>query len=331
LVIQTDWWPQAEHGALYELLGDDYSVDANNNIVSGSLVAGGEPTGIDLEVRAGGAAIGFQPVPALMALDDGLHLGYAYTETAAMQIDSAPMLSVVAPLEVAPNMIMWDPETYPDVETLADLGELGITILIFGGGTQADGMVARGLWSPDQIDPSYDGSPARFIAEDGAIAQQGFASAEPYIYEFELEDWGKPVAFELMFDAGFESYAATIGIRPDRLEELRPCLEQIVPIVQQAVVDFAGSPDRANAIIIDTVEQYDSFWHYSAGEAEWSVAKQLELGIIGNGPDDIVGNFDEARLERMLAQMRADGVEFRDDVVPSDLYTNEFIDESIGL
>ena len=32
------------------------------------------------------------------------------------------MISVVAPLEINPQIIYWDPETYPDVETLADLG-----------------------------------------------------------------------------------------------------------------------------------------------------------------------------------------------------------------
>jgi len=30
LVIQTDWFAEAEHGALYELIGDDYTVDGDN-------------------------------------------------------------------------------------------------------------------------------------------------------------------------------------------------------------------------------------------------------------------------------------------------------------
>ena len=28
IVVQTDWYPQAEHGGIYELLGSDYVVDA---------------------------------------------------------------------------------------------------------------------------------------------------------------------------------------------------------------------------------------------------------------------------------------------------------------
>ena len=61
-------------------------------------------------------------------------LCYANTEAQVTFFESAPLLSVVAPLEKNPQMVMWDPETYPDVETLADLGEQDITISVFGGG-----------------------------------------------------------------------------------------------------------------------------------------------------------------------------------------------------
>ena len=60
LVIQTDWFPEAEHGALYEMVGENPTIDADAKIVSGPLVAhGGAETGINIEVRTGGPAIGF--------------------------------------------------------------------------------------------------------------------------------------------------------------------------------------------------------------------------------------------------------------------------------
>ena len=58
LIIQTDWFPESEHGAMYQMVGADYSVDAGNQITAGSLMAGGADTGIDIEIRAGGPAIG---------------------------------------------------------------------------------------------------------------------------------------------------------------------------------------------------------------------------------------------------------------------------------
>jgi len=60
VVIQTDWFPEGEHGAMYQMVGDDYTVDTSRKVVRGSLVASGVDTGVDIEVRTGGPAIGFQ-------------------------------------------------------------------------------------------------------------------------------------------------------------------------------------------------------------------------------------------------------------------------------
>jgi len=331
VVIQTDWFPEAEHGALYQMVGDDYTVDTDSKVVRGSLVASGQDTGIDVEVRTGGPAIGFQQPIQQMYVETDILLGYVSTNEAVFGAEDTPTLSVVAPLEKNPQIIMWDPDTYPDVKTIADLGETGATIQVFAGGTFIDVFVNEGIVSADQIDPSYDGSPARWVAENGAVAQQGFASAEPYVYENEIEEWGKPVGFELIHDAGFEIYSQALAIRAGELEELRPCLEQLVPIVQQAVVDYVADPARANAIIVDAVEQYQDFWVYSPGLAEYSVEAQRELGLVGNGPDGIVGNMDPARVQGVIDQMTAAGLDITGGLQASDIITNEFIDESIGL
>ncbi|MDH3753109.1 MAG: ABC transporter substrate-binding protein [Acidimicrobiia bacterium] len=331
LVIQTDWFPESEHGALYELIGDDYTVDTGNKIVSGSMVLGGEDLGVDFEVRTGGPAIGFAPVSSHMYTDDAIHLGYATTDGQVLRLDEAPLLSVVAPLEQNPQIIMWDPETYPDVESIADLGAEGVTINVFAGGTFAEVFVAQGIWSADQVDPSYDGGPARFISEGGGIAQQGFASAEPFSYEFEFEEWGKPVGFETLHDAGFQVYSQTVAIRPADLEDLRSCLELVVPIIQQSVIDYAGDPARANDIIVDAVEQYADFWVYNTDLAAYSTETQTELGLIGNGPDDTVGNMEGDRIQTVIDQIRDAGLEVSDEVSVDTIMTNEFIDESIGF
>ena len=333
LVVQTDWFPEAEHGAMYHLIGDDYTVDTDNQYVRGSMVLDGVDLGIDFEVRTGGPAIGFAPVSSYMYTDESIHLGYASTDAQILQFADAPLVSVVAPLEQNPQMIMWDPETYPNVDSIADLGAEGITVNVFGGGVFPLVFVAQGIWSEDQVDPSYDGSPARFVSEGGAIAQQGFASAEPYQYLNTHEDWGKPVAFELLHDSGFQIYSQTIGVRPRDMESMRPCLERVVPIIQQAVVSYDASPDRANAIIVDAVAQYASFWTYSPGLAEFSVQAQRDLGLIGNGPDSTVGNMELDRIAGLLDAILATDLasDVADGLTAQDLFTNEFIDESIGF
>ena len=148
----------------------------------------------------------------------------------------------------------------------------------------------------------------------------------------EFTEWGKPIAFQTFHDAGFEVYSQTLSTRPDKLEELTPCLEAFVPLVQQAAVDFIADPARANDIIIDAVTQYDTFWTYGPELAAFSVETQKELGLVGNGPDDTLGNMDEARIQTVIDDIRAAAPdEVPTDLVAADLFTNEFIDESIGM
>lgn len=330
IVIQTDWWPEAEYGATYGLLGADYTVDTDNKTVSGPLMSHGQPTGVEVEIRAGSSAIGDSSVRAEMYTKDEITFGFGSTDGQILNWDEAPLMSVVAPLEKNPQIIMWDPATYPDVETIAGLGDEDVTINVFGGQTFTDVLVAEGILHADQVDPSYDGSPAAFVAADGAIAQQGFASAEPFIYE-NLPEWGRPVAYQLIHDAGFQNYSQSLAIRPADLESLRPCLERFVPVVQQSAIDYLADPAATNALIVDVVEQYDSFWTYSIELADFSVDVQATLGLTGNGDNDVIGDFDMARVEALLEQMRAAGMDVPEDLTAQDLATNEFIDTDIGL
>jgi hypothetical protein len=331
IVMQTDWFPESEHGALYELVGDDYTVDADAKSVSGSLVAGEVDTGVDIEIRAGGPAIGFQPVATQLYTDTDITLGYVSSDEAILFADDAPTIAVVAPLEKNPQIIQWDPATYPDVETIADLGEQDVLINVFAGGTFIEVFVNEGVLSADQIDPSYDGSPARFISEGGAIAQQGFASESPYSYENVYEEWAKPIAFQLIHDAGLEVYSQPLAVRADDLETLAPCLELLVPVVQQAVVDFVTDPAATNALIVETVETLDDFWEYPADLAEYSVEAQIEYGLVGNGPDATVGNLEPDRVQGVIDQMTAAGLDVTEGLTADDIVSNEFIDESIGF
>ena len=67
LVIQTDWFPEPEHGALYNLTAGEGSIDGESGRFSGPLAA--DPS-ITLEIRAGGPFVGFQQTVALMATDE---------------------------------------------------------------------------------------------------------------------------------------------------------------------------------------------------------------------------------------------------------------------
>ena len=326
LVLQTDWYPSPEHGYAYYLIGDAGTLDPQNGIYRGPLL----DTGIDLEIRAGGPYLGFQPMTTTMQLDDGIHLGYANTDEQLAAYDEIPTVAVAAPFEINPQILMWNPEVF-SFSSFEEIGQSGTDVVYFGGAVYVDYMVDAGILSADQVDPSYDGTPARFVAANGSFVQQGFASSEPWFYENALEEWSKPVDYLLVHDSGFEVYAQPLTVRAEALDGLRPCLELVVPIFQQSVLDHYANPRPTSELILDIVENLESPWVLHSGQMDYSAATALELGLVGNGPDDIVGNFDEARMERFV-QLLKDVLEgVPDDIEATDLYTNEFIDPSIGF
>jgi hypothetical protein len=334
IVIQTDWFPEAEHGTLYEMVGENPSIDADAKTVSGPLVThGGGATGVDIEIRTGGPAVGFQQVVSIMAQDPDVTFGYVATDEAIENYADYPTTAFVAPLEINPQIIMWDPATYPDVASIADLATAndgdGVTIRYFETGAYMQFLLADGQVTEAQLDGSYDGGPAVFIAEGGAIAQQGFASAEPYNYENVFEDWAKPVEFQTIHDAGWQTYAAPLAVLDSKKDELSDCMAAFAPIVQAATVGYIGNPTETNVLIVEAVNEFNDFWTYDEALGAASVQLQIDLGLVGNGPDDIVGNFDEERLTSFIEiASPVFGVE---GLTPADLITNEYIDPSIGF
>ena len=330
IAIQTDWFPEAEHGALYQMIDSaNATIDAEVKTVTGPLVIGGEATGVNLQVRTGGPAVGFQQVVSLMAQDDSITFGYVATDEAIENYADNPTTAFVAPLEINPQIIMWDPATYPAVETIADLKAEGVTIRYFESGAYMQFLLSDGQVEEGQLDGSYDGGPSVFIAEGGKIAQQGFASAEPYNYENVFADWGKPVKFELIHDAGWQTYAGPLAVLDSKKDELAACMAAFTPIVQQATVDYINDPATTNTLIVKAVNEFNDFWTYDEALGAASVELQIELGLVGNGPDSTLGNFDEARLAGFIAI--AGPVFGTEGLTPGDLMTNEYIDESIGL
>ena len=72
IVVQTDWFPEPEHGALYQLAGTNGTVDAKKGWYTGQI----GKTGVSLEIRAGGPFTGFQQPISQMYQDSSITLGY---------------------------------------------------------------------------------------------------------------------------------------------------------------------------------------------------------------------------------------------------------------
>ena len=333
--IQTDWNPEAEHGNLYQLVGPGYTVDTAKLRVTGDLMAGGKSTGVKVEIRAGGPAIGYSQVTAELYKDPSILLGFTSTDEAVAHSTDFPTQAVVAPFNINPQIIMWDPATYPDAKVIGDLKEPGVKVRYFQGAAYMDYFTSTGILDKKQVDDTYDGAPASFIAAAGKDAQQGFGTAEPYFYEKVLKDWMKPVAYQYVHDAGWTAYAQSLGATPANITKYDSCLTALVPVIQQAAVDYVASADTANAIILDAVTQYNNGWVYDAGQATAAVAKMQSDKLIANSPDGTLGSFDTQRVTDFIKVatpvFTATGSKVKEGLVADDIVTNKYIDPSIKL
>jgi hypothetical protein len=336
VVIQTDWFPESEYGHLYHLLGPGYKVDKKKKVLSGPLVASGQDTGVKVEIRNGGPAIGYQTVTAQMYADKSITLGQVNTDEAIANSKSQPTIAVVAPLEISPLMILWGTKAHPDFNTIADIGQTNTKILYYQTDAYAQYLIGAGLVRASQMDGSYDGTPARFVASKGTIANAGFATSEPYIFKNELQGKGSfDTRLQLINDTGYPMYSEALSIRAEDKDKLAPCLKKLVPIIQQSSVDFITNPDATNKLVIGAVKTINDFWTYSAGMADYAVTTLKNLGLVGNGPDKTLGNIQDSRVQRMIDILTpiyaTQKKEIKAGLKPSDLYTNEYINPAIGL
>lgn len=335
VVIQTDWWPQAEHGFVYQLLGPDYVVNTADMSVKGPLMSQGSSTGVDIQINAGGPSIGFDPVISRMYSKPEILLGFMGTDIAISQSEEYPTIGVVAPFNINPQIIMWDPATYPDIRTIDELKDANVKVLYFRNVAYMKYLTAAGILNEDQVDDSYDGFPEQFVTAGGTVAQQGFGTNEPIFYETKLEKWMKPIRYQYLHETGWTPYAQTLAVTPDNKTKYNECLANLVPLIQQAQLDYVLDPSTTNEVIVDVVQTLNPTTQYDFDLAMASADKQVIDRLVSNSPDGILGSFDVSRVDDFIATAApiytARGDKVRESLTAADLVTNEYIDPSISL
>ena len=335
LVIQTDWYPEVDHNELYVLAAPGGKIE--NTKYTSKLMdpRDGSDTGIMMEVRVGGGAVNFKSATDLMYTSNDIFAGYISTDEGVQNSKDRPTVAVVAPRERSPQMIMWDPATYPDVKTIADLKAKAVKVRYFDGAAYMDYLTGSGILDKAQADGGYDGSPSKFIADGGKSAQQGFSTAEPWQYQNDIDGWKKPVAYQLVADTGWDVYAEPIAVKPETLTKYDACLKAFVPMVQAAQVAYKADPAATNASIVAIVKGQGNDWSYSAETATSAYDKSFGDGIISNGPDATIGNFDMPKIQKIIDAAgpiyKTRNAPIKDGLKPEDVATNAYIDASIGL
>jgi hypothetical protein len=343
LTIQTDWFPELEHGGTYQLIGPDGTADKDTVSYSGPVQEQYAVGGLEeLQINT----VKFDKLNSAILLDGEADMAYINMSDIIKDSAAVDMVAVAKTLDKDPQMIMWDPETH-DIQQPADIAETGAQVLHFPGVAYIDYMVGMGYMTADQSNPSYDGSDAAWVADSGSFFQQGFATNEVYKYENEIQ-WKDgapaPVDFFTVADIGFDNYPAAITMMRDTAEELSDCLDLLVPVMQQAWVDFLNDPKPITDAMIEINEVHDGFWTLSEGLNEAGL-ELIEAGCIGgcafaapptpfaqNSPDGTYCSFDEERVQGLydiLAPIYEEqGTEIAESI--DGIFTNEYCADAPG-
>ena len=148
----------------------------------------------------------------------------------------------------------------------------------------------------------------------------------------------KPVKYQYINDIGWSNYAESIATKPENITKYADCFKVLVPIIQQASVDFINDPARANAIILDAVAKFggDFGWTYDQGTADYAV--EDHQGRRPGGQRRLTASWASSTWTRVadlitkaVPVYTAQDSPPKEGVTPDDIVTNQFIDESIGL
>jgi hypothetical protein len=331
MVIQTDWFPEADHGWTYQLLGPNGTMDPKKGTYSA------EVGGITITIQAGGPFISGASPAKQMYQDPSVFAAYVDTGDAIRNATTTPVVAVFAPYFKGPQIIYWDPAKYPNVKTLADVGATAGAgqIRVFNGAAYTDYLVGKGIVKKSQLDTSYDGSPSVFVAK-GNLFQQGFATSEIYSYENLIDGWKKPLAYAFVHDAGFTIYQSALSVKPDTIKTHAACLKAVVPLFQQSLVDYMKDPTATNALLVKYVTAMNQFWKISDAQTADAVAKMKSLGLVTDGGASNVGSMDCTRVQKLIDEFnpieKANNVEgVKDGLKCADIVDSEFLSPSISL
>lgn len=325
LVIQTDWFPELEHGGTYQLIGPDGTADKDTVSYSGPVQEQYAVSGLETLTIS---TVKQDKSQASSLADGDADMAYIPTSDIIKDSGAIPLVAIAKTLDQDPQMVMWDP-TQNDIQEPADFAATGAQVLHFPGNSYVDYMISQGFITEDQPNPSYDGSDSAWVADTGSFIQQGFATNEIYKYENDIawKDSGPAdVSFFTVGELGFENYPAAITMLESRVDELDSCLTELVPAMQQAWIDFLDDPKPITDAMIGINEAHDGFWALSEGLNEAGMALVDSEDFAVNSPDGTYCSFDPARMETLygiLQPIYADqGTEVADSV--EGVYTNKY-------
>ena len=275
LVFTTDWLAQAEHGGFYQAVAE------------GTY----RRHGLDVTIRMGGPQVnGLQLLAAGqvdVAMGDGLQA------LSAVEQD-VPVVAIAATFQKNPTVII----AHPGVTKLEQLKGRPIAIGAASNTTFWPWLKQRYGFTDDQKRP-YAFSVQPFLA-DRALAQQGFATSEP----FTIEKAGVKPAVFLLANLGYPPYSQTLIVTRSTHEKRRDVLVRFLRASAEGWKSYLANPAPGNALIRKANPQMsDELLTYG-----WRKMKDYALVDAGDAMKSGLLTMTEARWDATVDFLKAAGL-----------------------
>lgn len=337
-MVQSSWYPDITH-SYYQVLGDRYRVDPERKTVTGPLVAPGDSglldTGVKIEIRAGGPAVGFVPIDELMWRDRSITLGQQGTDEQLIAASRGrSILAVFAPLDLEPLVLMWDTAEHPDFNTVQDVGATNVPVLTIKDDPSTLYLVATGILRESQLADGYDGSPRPWLRTGRKAVIAGYATKDPYTLGLIARN---EISSSLVAEAGYPNYPrTTVTIRKEDRPALDGCLKRLIPMMQRAHAAFMSDPERVINTVSKLNSAYKAIYAYTPPIARYGYQVMKDEALVFTGRDGRVGDFDlspRGRVERLINTLRpvysTRGITLPP-LTPEDVATNDYL-APVGL
>ena len=172
-------------------------------------------------------------------------------------------------------MIMWDPATYPDVQDHRRPRQDRAKVLL---------LQWRGLHGLPHPHRRAEEGPGRRLATTAtrptssptrARCPAGLRLGRAVPLRERDPGLGQAGRVQLINDTGCRTTPVDRD-EPENSQTLRRCFKKLVPIIQQASVDYLKTPAKTNAIILEAVQKFNNGWVYSQGVADYAVKTMLD-------------------------------------------------------
>ena len=270
IALQTDWFPQAEHGGFYQALAKGFYREAGLDV---TLLPGGPGAGINLKVAKGDADFGMNRSDDLiLAASQGL-----------------PLLIVAAVLQHDSQVLLVHDAS--PVKSLDDLAGRTVTASI---GMAWIPWLKKSRGIDFALRPQTYGL-AGFMADPDAI-QQGLVTNEPYV----ARQKGIAVRSLMIGASGFDAYHAIFCRRELARAEPEVVRAFVAASVQGWRDYLAGDPAPAHALILQANTQMTrGLLEFSRGEL---ISRDLVRGDAARG--EVIGQIELHRIARQIEMLR---------------------------